>query len=103
MPSWRDLSCPDNPERHGASSPQDLGGASHEVPGFGAPALPSALGLGVLRPPRRIARERGVPHPAGGGYPASAATATLLANHGRDAVISTHTGARKGPESCRLG
>jgi hypothetical protein len=53
--------------------------ASHEAPGFGAPTLPSALGLEALASALAIARDRGVPHPAGGGDPASAATATLLA------------------------
>jgi hypothetical protein len=34
--------------------------ASHEVPGFGAPALPSALGLGGLASALAIARDHGV-------------------------------------------
>jgi hypothetical protein len=34
--------------------------ASHEVPGFGAPALPSALGLEALAPALAIARGHGV-------------------------------------------
>jgi hypothetical protein len=34
--------------------------ASHEVPGFGAPALPSALGLEALAPALAIARDDGV-------------------------------------------
>jgi len=34
--------------------------ASHEVPGFGAPALPSALGPEALAPALAIARDHGV-------------------------------------------
>jgi len=34
--------------------------ASHEVPGFGSPALPSALGLKALAPASAIARDHGV-------------------------------------------
>jgi hypothetical protein len=53
--------------------------ASHEVPGFGAPALPSTLGLKALasalasRGPRRLRIRPAV------AIPASAAAATLLA------------------------
>jgi len=54
--------------------------ASLEVPGFGAPALPSALGLEALAFAWRLRGTTASPPPTGGGDPASAATATLLAN-----------------------
>jgi hypothetical protein len=54
--------------------------ASHEVPGFGAPALPSALGLEALASASAIARTTASPRPAGGGEPASVATAPLMAS-----------------------
>jgi hypothetical protein len=60
--------------------------ASHEVPGFGAPALPSALGLVASRSLWRW-QDRGVPHPSGGGDPASAATASCWRTECRDGVI----------------
>jgi hypothetical protein len=46
--------------------------ASHEVPGFGASALPSALGLEALRSPRQSRGTTASPHPASGGKPAFA-------------------------------
>jgi hypothetical protein len=54
--------------------------ASHEVPGFGAAALPSALGLEALASAVAIARDGGV-FASGPAVAilASAATATLLA------------------------
>jgi hypothetical protein len=50
--------------------------ASHEVPGFGAPALPSALGLEALASALAIARDQGVSaFRPGGGEPSSAPAA----------------------------
>jgi hypothetical protein len=61
-------------------------GASHEVPGFRAPALPS---LSASKPGAHLGDRVGPgrpPHPAGGGDPAFAATATGLACRCLDAA-----------------
>lgn len=50
--------------------------AFHEVPGFGAPALPPGLGLEALASALAIARDHGVSHRPAVAIPASAATAT---------------------------
>ncbi len=44
--------------------------ASNEVPGFGAPALPSASGFEASRLPGRSSGSAATPQPAGGGEPA---------------------------------
>jgi len=76
--------------------------ASHEVPGFGALALPSALGRKALRSPRR---SQGSRRPTSGcdGDPASAAAATCWRAKCRAVVISTIYKGTRGPEPCRPG
>jgi len=78
--------------------------ASHEVPGFGAPALPSALGLEALASALAVARDQGVSaFRPGGGEPSSAPAATCWRTKCRDVAISTRTKAPEGLESCRRG
>jgi hypothetical protein len=111
-PRWRRLIL--TPPSAGVRSPSASGPpsrltsfiselASHEVPGFGAPALPSALGLEALASALAIARDHGVSAPAGGGDSCPAATATCWHTKCRDVAISTRTKAPKGLESCRRG
>lgn len=57
----------------------------------------------TLRPPWRSRGATASPDPAGGGDPASAATATCWRTKCRDAAVSTRTKAPGGLESCRLG
>ena len=56
--------------------------ASHEVPGFGAPALPSALGLEALAQHWRLRGTTASPPPTGGGDPD-------LSRHGNPASESS--------------
>jgi len=58
--------------------------ASHEVPGFGAPALRRLSASKPLRPPWRSRGTTASPHPAGGGDPVSAAAATCSRTKCRD-------------------
>jgi hypothetical protein len=77
--------------------------ASHEVPGFGAPALPSALGLEAIASALAIARDHGVSAPVGGGDSCLRRHGNLLATKCRDVAISTRTKAPDGLQSCRRG
>ncbi len=65
--------------------------ASLEVPGIGAPALPSPLGLEALPPAWRSPSSASLQPPAGGGDAASAAAAVGQASQLRDTAISIHT------------
>jgi hypothetical protein len=56
-----------------------------------------------LRPPWRSRVATGSPHPASGGKPAFAATATCWLVKCRDVAVSTRTKAPQGLESCRRG
>ena len=72
-------------------------------PGWG---LQRSRRLSASKPLRPHWRSRGItasPHPAGGGEPASAATATCWRTKCRDVAISTRTKAPEGLESCRRG
>ena len=77
--------------------------ASHEVPGFGAPALQSALGLEALRSPWQLRGTTASPHRPAVAIPASAATATCWHTKCRDEAISTRTKAPERLQSCRRG
>ena len=76
--------------------------ASHEVPGLGAPALPSALGLEALAFASAIARDHGV-SASGQRWQTCLRRHNLLVVKCRDVAISTRTKAPEGLESCRRG
>jgi hypothetical protein len=78
--------------------------ASNEVPGFGAPALPSALGLEALAPALAIARDDGVfrIRPAVASLPPPPRQPCWCTKC-RDVAISTRTKAPEGLEPCRRG
>jgi hypothetical protein len=77
--------------------------ASHEVPGFGAPALPSVLGLEALASASAIARDHGVSASGRRWRSCLRRLGNQLGIKCRDAAISTRTKAPEGLESCRRG
>jgi hypothetical protein len=111
-PRWRRLTLPLLLQALGLRPPRALWSrlasfiselASMRCPGSGLQRSRRLSASKPLRPPWRSRGTTASPHSAGGGDPASAATATCSRTQAETWAISTRTKAPEGLESCRRG